>query len=131
MNKIVNKFSLTGDKFMPELRQQLWSIWANVNEELAQELQKPVIKNLEREKVYARFKDNIWAADLAAMELLSSKNLGVEYLLCVIDVFTKYVLIKPLKNKTSKTVNYGFNEIVIESKCQPYIIMGWSRKRIS
>ena len=35
------------------------------------------------------------------------------------------------ENKTSKTVNYGFNEVVIESKCQPYIIMGWSRKRIS
>ena len=102
MNKIVNKFSLTGDKFMPELRQQLWSIWANVNKELAQELQKPVIKNLEREKVYARFKDNIWAADLAGMELLSSKNLGVKYLLCVIDIFTKYVWVKPLKIKHLK-----------------------------
>ena len=56
------------------------------------------------------------------MELLSSTNLGVEYLLFAIDVFTKYVWIKPLKNKTSKTVNYGFNEIVIESKCQSNIL---------
>ena len=37
----------------------------SVNEQLAEKLQKPVIKKLKRRKVYARFKDNIWTADLA------------------------------------------------------------------
>ena len=37
---------------------------ASVNEKQAQELHKPVIKNL-KIKVYVRFKDNIWAVDLA------------------------------------------------------------------
>ena len=46
----------------------------NVNEQLAEDLHKPLIKNFKRRKVYARFKDNIWAADLAEMESLSSKN---------------------------------------------------------
>ena len=59
-------------------------------QELAQELHKPVIKNFKRRKVYARFKDNIWAADFAEMGSLFSKNRGVKYLLCVINVFTKY-----------------------------------------
>ena len=45
---------------------------ANVNEELAPELHKPEIKKLKRKKVYARFKDNIWATDLAEVKLLSS-----------------------------------------------------------
>ena len=45
---------------------------ASVNEEIAQELHKPVIKKFRRRKVYARFKENIWAADLAEMEWLSS-----------------------------------------------------------
>ena len=36
---------------------------ASVNEELAQQLHKPVIKKFKRRKMYARFKDNIWAAD--------------------------------------------------------------------
>ena len=63
---------------------------ANLNEELAQELHKPVIK-LKRRKVYARFKENIWAADLAEMGILSSKNRGTKYLLCVIGFFAKYV----------------------------------------
>ena len=37
------------------------------NEQLAEELHKPVIEKFQRRKVYQRFKDNIWAADLAEM----------------------------------------------------------------
>ena len=40
---------------------------ASVIEELAQELHKPVMKRFKRRRVYARFKDNIWAANLAEM----------------------------------------------------------------
>ena len=55
----------------------------SVNEELARELHKPVTKNFERRKVYPRFKDNIWAADLSELGSLPSKNQGVKYLLYV------------------------------------------------
>ena len=74
----------------------------SVNEQLAEELHKPVIKKFKRRKVYARFKDRIWAAHLVVMESLSSKNKNVKYLLCVIDVFTKYTWVKPLKDKKVK-----------------------------
>ena len=60
----------------------------SLNELLAEELHKPVIKKFKRRKVYARFKDRIWASDLAEMESLSSKNKYVKYLLFVIDDFT-------------------------------------------
>ena len=63
---------------------------ADVNEQVAEELHKAVIKKFNRRKFYARFKDNIWAADLAERGSLSYKNQNVKYLLCVIDVFTKY-----------------------------------------
>ena len=43
--------------------------------------------------------DYIWAAELSEMRSLSSKNKNVKYLLCVIDVFTKYAWLKPLKDK--------------------------------
>ena len=52
----------------------------SVNEQLAELLHKPVTKKLNRRKVYARFKDNIWAADLAEIEQLSSKNKNVKCL---------------------------------------------------
>ena len=65
-------------------------------------MHKLVIKKFKGRKVYARFKDNIWAADLAEMESLSSKNKNAKYLLCVIDVFTKYGWVKLLKEKKVK-----------------------------
>ena len=46
---------------------------------LAQELHKLKIKKFKR-KVYERFKDNIWPADLAEMGSLSSTNQGAKYL---------------------------------------------------
>ena len=72
---------------------------ASVNEHLAEELHKPVTKKFKRRKVYARFKDNIWVSDLAEIGSLSYKNKSVKYLLCAIDVFTKYAFFKPLKNE--------------------------------
>ena len=43
----------------------------SVNEQLAEELHKPVIKKFKRRRVYARFKDNIWAANVAEVRSLS------------------------------------------------------------
>ena len=49
------------------------------------------------------------------MRSLSSYSCGAKYLLCVIDVFTKYVWIKSLKDKKAKTVLNDFIEIINES----------------
>ena len=72
------------------------------NRMLAQELNKPGIKTIKRRKLYARLRDNIWAADLAEMGLLSSKNKSVKYLLCVIGVFIRYAWVRPFKDKKLK-----------------------------
>ena len=53
-----------------KLLEILIMIIIKVNEVLAEELHKPVIKKFKRRKVYARLKDNIWVADLAEMGLL-------------------------------------------------------------
>ena len=70
----------------------------SVNEQLTEELHKPVIKKFKKRKAYARFKDSIWAVDFAEMESLPLMNKNVKYILCVIDVFTKYVWVKPSKD---------------------------------
>ena len=46
----------------------------NINEALCQELHKPVMKKSKRRKGYARFKDNIWATNVAERESLFSEN---------------------------------------------------------
>ena len=91
----------------------------SVNEKLPEELHKPVIKRFQRRKAYARFKDNIWAADLAVMESLSSKNKNVKYLLCVINDFTKYAWVKFLKDEKKKTFLNVFIKIVNKSNRKP------------
>ena len=52
------------------------------------------------------------------MGSLSSNNRNVKCLLCVIDVFTKYLKAKPLKSKKAKTA-HSFIEIINESKRKP------------
>ena len=69
------------------------------NEILAKELHKPIIKNYKRRKVCPIFKDNIWGIDLADMSLISKFNKGIKYLLCVIDLFSRYSWVIRLKNK--------------------------------
>jgi len=55
--------------------------------------------------------DKIWAADLVEMQAFSKFNHGVRYLLTVIDVFSKYGWMHPLKDKTGKSVADAFKEI--------------------
>ena len=69
------------------------------NEQLANEIHKPIIRKLEKRKIYSIFKGNIWGADLADMQLLSKYNKVIRFLLCVIDIFSKYAWVVPLKDK--------------------------------
>ena len=59
-------------------------------EQLAEELHKPITKKFQERKVYSTFRDNIWGADLADMQLISKFNKGTRFLLCVTDIFSKY-----------------------------------------
>ena len=52
------------------------------NEQLAGEFHKPINRTFRKRKVYSAFKDNIWAADLADMQLISIFNKGLRFLLC-------------------------------------------------
>ena len=76
---------------------------------LADELHKPIIKKFEKRKVYSQFKDNIWGVDLADMQSLSRKNKGIKYLLCVIDLYSKYAFVIPLKDKKGISILNAFN----------------------
>ena len=59
--------------------------------------------------VYSSFKDNTKGADLADMQLASKYNKGIRFLLCAIDIFSKYVWIVPLKTKMELLLLMQFN----------------------
>ena len=85
------------------------------NIQLADELHKPIIRKFEKRKVYSSFRDNIWGADLADLQLISKFNKGFRFLLCVIDIFSKYAWVVPLKDKKGISIVNACQKILKES----------------
>ena len=67
--------------------------WIISNKELEEELHKPVISKFNNRKVHPPFINNIWGAHLADMQLISKFNKGFRFLLCVIDYYSKYLML--------------------------------------
>ena len=98
--KKVNELSEVGESEESPLRELLGKNYESYmakrkkraskkNEQLADELHKPIIRKFEKRKVHNAHMDEIWAADLADMQLLSKKNKRIRYLLCVVDLFSR------------------------------------------
>ena len=86
---------------------------------LAEELYKPIIKKFKKRKVYSQFKDNIWGVDLADIQSLSRKNKGIKYLFCVIDLYSKYAFVIPLKDKKGISIFNAFDKIIKQYNRKP------------
>ena len=80
---------------------------------LADELHKPIIRKSEKRKVYSSFRDNIWGTDLADMQLLSKFNKEFRFLLCFIDIFSKYAWVIPLKDKKGISILNAFQKFLM------------------
>ena len=82
------------------------------NYQLANELHKPIIRTFKKRKDYSGFKDNIWGADLVDMQLISKFNRRFRFLWCVIDIFSKYAWVVPLKVKKGISIVNAFQKIL-------------------
>ena len=78
---------------------------SDCSQQLADELHKPITENFSKRKVISNGTDKIWAAALVEMQKFSKWNKGIKYLLMVIDIFSKYGWIKPLKDKKTESVS--------------------------
>ena len=87
------------------------------NEQLAEQLHKPIIRKFKKRKVYLAFEDNIWGADFADMQLISKFRLT--FLLCVINIFSKYTWVVPLKDKKGVSIVNAFQKFLDDSKRKP------------
>ena len=68
------------------------------DQQLAEELHKPIIRKFKKSKVHSSFIDNIWGDDLADMQVINEFDKGFRFLLCVIDIYKKYAWVVPLKD---------------------------------
>ena len=89
---------------------------AEPNYQFANELHIQIIRKLKRRKLYSSFRDNIWGVDLADMQSLGKYNKGTKYLLCAIDLFSKYVSVIPLKDQREISSLNAFQKIVSKGR---------------
>ena len=89
------------------------------DQQLVEELQKQFIKRFKKRKVQSLFIDNIWGADLGDMQLINKFDIGTHFLLCVINIFSKYAWVIPLKEKKGITITNAFQKILDESNGKP------------
>ena len=90
----------------------------------ATELHKPERRRFDKHTVFAKEVDDIWTVDLVDMPPFSRSNKDYKYLLTVIDVFSKYGWIVPLKTKTGKEVALTFRKLFLA--CHPSCL--WTDK---
>ena len=89
------------------------------NEESTEELRKSIIRKFQKGKVYLFVIYNIWGIDLADIQLISKFNKGILFLLCVIDIFSKYTLVIPFKDRKGITITNAFQKTLDESNRKP------------
>ena len=59
------------------------------------------------------------ADDLADMQLISKFNKGFRFLLCIIDIFSEYACVVPLKDKKGVSIVDAFQKILDKSGRKP------------
>ena len=89
------------------------------NQQLANELQEPIKKKFKKLKVYSSFKYNIWGADLEGMQLISRYTNAIQFLLCLIDIYSKNAWIVLLKDKKGITTTNTFPKNLDKSNSKP------------
>lgn len=68
-------------------------------------------RSQKRNRIVANTIDELWEADLVDMQEFAEYNDNFKYLLCVIDVLSKYAWVVPLKTKASLEVVKSFEKI--------------------
>ena len=82
------------------------------NYQLPNELHKPICRKFKKRKVYSSYRDNVSGVDLADMQSLSKYNKGIKYLICAIDLFSKYAWVVSIKDKKGTSIVNAFKKII-------------------
>lgn len=86
-------------------------------EQIVRELYKPARVNFKRRRIVIKHIGDLWQIDLAEFRNYARFNGGFNYLLVVIDCFSKYCWGQPLKTKTGEEVTAAMKKVL--SKNQP------------
>jgi len=110
---VQNLFKYARQKF-PDISFKTVSHW--LKKQLSYTLHKPARKNFLRNRIYVSYRDQQWQCDIVDMQQFSKENKGFKYLLTIIDCFSKYLWVVPLKTKDSTNIVEAFKIIFQERK---------------
>lgn len=88
-------------------------------QQVVNEIHKAVRKNFLRRSVILKGIDDLWQADLIDMQNMRKFNKGYNYILIVIDCFSKYAWAEPIKFKNKLEVTHAFKHILLSSHRNP------------
>ena len=78
-------------------------------------LHKPIRHRFKKRRVIVSKIDDQWQADLVDMQKNKSQNKKFNYVLTVIDIFSKFAWAIPIKNKTGDSITRAF-EIIFKDR---------------
>lgn len=85
----------------------------------AYSLFKPVRYRFKRNRIVTTGLDYMWDVDLADVSNISEYNDGNKYFLVLIDVFSRYLWLQPVKSKNARDIKGCFQEVFRETNRRP------------
>ena len=79
-------------------------------------LQRPLKRSFKRNKVIVKGVDDQWDVDLMDLTKYANYNNGYNFILVVIDIFSKYVWLTPLKDKKGESVSKALKDVLAEGR---------------
>ena len=110
----LDKLYRIAKKEFPSITRNEIKQWAETN--LSYSLHKLSRRNFKHNKIHAPEIDSLWEADLAFVQDVAKENDGVNYLLVVIDVFSKFLWVRRMKNKSACSLVQAFDSILSEKR---------------
>ena len=91
-------------------------VGAKTNYQLANEPHRQIIETFKRLRVYSPLRDGLCGLDLADNQSLNKFNKRIKYLLCAIDLLSKYAQVVPLKDERGITIVNAFQKVISKGR---------------
>ncbi|EGT36355.1 hypothetical protein CAEBREN_22175 [Caenorhabditis brenneri] len=104
-------------KLNPKIKREHVLAYLHSNETYTRHF--PKAQNVQHNPWVADGPNTFHMADLAMLDKLKTRNKGFSYILVVVDVFSRYVFARPLKNKKCQTVTEAYKDILLSTRRIP------------
>ena len=94
---------------------------SKVKSVIVRELHKPARKNFLRLRTIVKGLDDMWQADLAEFQAFSKENNGYKYILVVVDSFSKFLWLRPIKSKSGSDVTDAMQNVLNDGRIPKHL----------